>query len=65
MIIAFPTERKSVQLFEKTLIGGFSAVNARLAFDTNILFPNKDEESKRQDLKTVYNLKIMKDLKQK
>ena len=57
VIIALPTETKTVQLFEKRLIGEFSAVNARLEFDINILFPNKDEASKRQDLKIVFNIK--------
>ena len=28
-----------------------------ILFDTNILVPNKDEESKRQDLKIVYSIK--------
>ena len=28
------------KLVEKTLIGGFSCVNTRVAFDTEILFPN-------------------------
>ena len=47
MINALPTEAKDVQLFEKKLFGDFSGVNTKLAFYTNILFPNK--ESKRQD----------------
>ena len=45
VIIALPAEAEAVQLFEKTFVGGFSGVNRRLAF--NILFSNKDEESKR------------------
>ena len=57
VIIALPAEAETVQRFEKTLIGRFSAINTQLAFDTNILFPNKDEESKRQDLKIIYNTK--------
>ena len=55
--IVLPTEAESVQIFEKTLIGGSSAVNTRLAFNTNILFPNEDEESKKQDLKISNNIK--------
>ena len=39
------------------MIGGFSGVNTRLAFDTNILFHNKDEESKCQDFKIEYSMK--------
>ena len=48
VIIALPAEAEAVQLFEKTFVGGFSGVNRRLAFDTNILFSNNDEESKRR-----------------
>ena len=55
MIIAQPTEAKAVQLFEKKLIADFSGVNTKLAFYTNILFPNK--ESKRQDIKIVYSIR--------
>ena len=41
------------------MIGGFSGLNTRLAFDTNILFPNKNDlDKKRDNLKIVYNLKI-------
>ena len=28
-----------MEIFEKTLIGGFSCVNTRLSFDTEILMP--------------------------
>ena len=35
--IALPTDAEHVRIFEKTLIGGFSCVNTRLAFDTEIL----------------------------
>ena len=50
---------RTCSLFEKTLIGDFSGVNSGLAFDTNVLFPNKnDTDKKRDDLKIVYNLKI-------
>ena len=38
--------------FEKTLIGGFSCVNTRLAFDTQILFSNKVNE------KIIFDLEI-------
>ena len=42
--IAPPTDAEHVRAFEKTLIGGFSCVNRRLAFDTNILLNNTDKE---------------------
>ena len=35
--IALPTDAEFVRVFEKTLIGGFSCVNTRLTFDTDIL----------------------------
>ena len=63
--IALPTEAKTAQLFEKILMGGISRVNTWLAFDTNIFLSNKYEESKRQDLKIVYDKKIRKKVKQK
>ena len=58
-LIALPTNSEHVPLFEKTLIGGFSGVNTRLAFDTTILFLNENESNeKREDLKIIYNLKL-------
>ena len=42
--IALPTDVEQVRAFEKTLIGGFSCVNTRLAFDTNILLNDTDKE---------------------
>ena len=38
-IIALPTDAETVKIFEKPLIGGFSGVNTRLAFDSQILQP--------------------------
>ena len=59
-LIALPTEAEHVWVFEKTLIRGFSCVNTRLAFDSQILLP-KDNIS---NSKLIFNLKII-DLKQK
>ena len=39
-----------MSLFEKTLIGGFSCVNTRLAFDTEILLDDKRNEKVLLDL---------------
>ena len=39
--IALPTNAEHVRLFKKTLIGGFSCVNTRLAFHTEILMNDK------------------------
>lgn len=43
--IALPTDAEFVRVFEKTLIGGFSCVNKRLGFDTDILV--KDPKSEK------------------
>ena len=44
-LIARPTEAEHVRVFGKTLIGGFSCANTRLAFDTQILLSdNKNVE---------------------
>ena len=43
--IALPTDTKHVRVFEKTLLGGSSCVNTRLAFDMEIFFnDNKNEK---------------------
>ena len=40
VILTLPTCNDHVEVFEKTLTGGFSAVNTRMGFDTEILLPN-------------------------
>ena len=70
-ILALPINGVQMEVFEKTVCGGFSAVNNRLAFDTELLMPNlkaSDYEKmsidqsfkafKRDDLKIVYSLKF-------
>ena len=52
-IISLPTYAKHVELFEKTLIGGFSYVTARLAFDSSILFWRGEDVKFRKDLKLI------------
>ena len=60
-----------METFEKTAIRGFSCVNTRLSFDTELLMPNylksdfdkisideSYESFKRDDLKVVYSIKI-------
>ena len=49
--IALPTDAEHVRLFEKTLTGGFSCLNTRLAFDTQILISDKKNEKVLFDLK--------------
>ena len=50
VIISFPTKMEHYEIFEKTVTGGFSCVNTRLAFDTSI-FTKKNE-----DQKVIYNI---------
>ena len=71
VIIALPTSNVVVDIFEQTITGGFSSVNTRLAFDTEILLPNlinqekseeKSEENqefqKNYDYKICYNIRL-------
>ena len=61
LIIALPTSNEAFDIFEPTLTGGFSSVNMRLAFDTEILLPNlisNNEEEKTDEFQKVYNYKI-------
>ena len=51
--IALPTDAEHVRVFEKTLIGGFSCVNTRLAFDTEMLL-NDDKNNN----KVLFDLQI-------
>ena len=70
VIIALPTNNIQMEVFEKTLSGGYSCVNNRLSFDTEILMPNLRESDykkmnldqsfkafKRDDLKVIYSLR--------
>ena len=70
-ILALPINNTQMEIFEKTLCGGFSSVNTRLSFDTELLMPNltkSDYEKmnidesfkayKRDDLKVIYSLKL-------
>ena len=44
-LIALPTDAENTRVFEKTLTGGFTYINTRLAFDTQILVAeNKNEK---------------------
>ena len=49
-LIALLTDAEHGRAFEKTLSGGFSCVNTRLAFDTQILLSNKENEKIMFDL---------------
>ena len=61
VITALLTPNEAVDFFEQTITGGFSLVNTRLAFDTEILLPNlisNNEEEKTDEFKKHYNYKI-------
>ena len=40
VIISLPTNYEHAEIFEKVLIGGYSCVNNRIGFDTELLLPN-------------------------
>ena len=42
--IVLPTDTKKIRVFENTLIGGYSCVNTRTAFDTELFLKNKQNE---------------------
>ena len=59
VIIALPTSNKAVDTFEQKITGGFSTVNTRSVFDTEILLPNLiNEEEQPEELQKDYNYKI-------
>ena len=66
IILALPTKYEHVEIFEDTIIGGFSCVNTRLAFCSQILLPNLPEKidleknlmNKDYNYKVVCNFKI-------
>ena len=49
-IIALPTQAEIVDLFEQTLIGGFSNVNTRLGFDSKIFLPKDSKNEPKENL---------------
>ena len=49
IILALPTNNSVMEIFEKTLRGGFSCVNTRLSFDTELLMPNLTETDYRNE----------------
>ena len=76
IILALPAKLDHVEIFEHTRTGGFSSVDTRLAFDTQILLPNlpklkpnlnieNNPMTKDFNYKVVYNLKLGKNKTQK
>ena len=56
VIIALPTTAEHLEIFEKTVTGGFSCVNTRLAFDSAILLPKKEDGTRDNNFKVIYNI---------
>ena len=56
VIIALPTTPEHLEIFEKTVTGGFSCVNTRLAFDSAILLPKKENGTRDNNWKAIYNI---------
>ena len=64
--LALPTKYEHIEIFEETVIGGYSCVNTRLVFDSQILLPNlpgkndleNNPMNKDFNYKVVCNLKI-------
>ena len=55
--IALPMQVEIVDLFEQTLIGGFSCVNTRLGFDSKILLPKESKNEQKENLKLIYKIR--------
>ena len=62
IILTLPTKYEHYEIFEQIVIGGFSSVNTRLAFDSEILLPNliipNVEKRKNLNYKVIYNLTL-------
>ena len=61
--IALPTNSEHIILFEKTLIGGFSCVKTRFAFDSQILLPNEDSHKLIYDIEGQKKKGVYKNIK--
>ena len=72
IILALPVDNEQMEIFEKTLSGGFSCVNTTFSFDTKILIQNlsgKDLQKinidqsckayKHDDLILIYKIKLV------
>ena len=64
VILALPKNNMQMETFEKTVLGGFSCVNTRLSFDTEILMPNlKEGDYKRMNVGESFKAYKRDDLK--
>ena len=57
VIISLPTNYEHAEIFEKTLIGGFTCINNRIGFNTEILLPNfSKSEYAKMNIENVLRL---------
>ena len=56
-IIAPPTRAEIVDLFEQTLIGGFSCVHTTLGFDLKLLLPQNSDGKPKENFKIIYKIR--------
>ena len=56
-IISLPTQAEIVDLFQQTLISGFSCVNTRLSFHSKILLPKNSCGQPKENLILIYKIK--------
>ena len=52
-ILTLPTKYEHVEIFEQTVIGGFSSVNTSLAFDSQILLPDLTNQKNQRQIQLV------------
>ena len=65
IILAVPLKYDHAEIIEETVIGGFSCVNTRLAFDSQILFPNLTDKIDLENnlMNKDFNYKVIDNLK--
>ena len=65
IIFTLPTKYEHIEIFEETVVGGFSCVNTRLAFDSLILLPNLTDKTdlKNNPMNENFNYKVFYNLK--
>ena len=65
IILALPTKYEHVEIFKEIVIGGFSCVNTRLAFDSQILLPNLLDKNDLENnlMNQDFNYKVFDNLK--
>ena len=61
--LALPTKYEHVEMFEETVIGSYSCVNARLAFDIQILLPYLNNPILTNPMNKGFNYKVVYSLK--